>query len=372
MIGLYIHVPYCRVICPYCDFVRARRSGDAPKAFADALIREIETFEGDYEIASIFFGGGTPSMIALDDFARIVEALKTRFAYKKVEFTIEANPDDVVPATAGAWRDLGVNRISLGVQSFDDATLEHLGRCHDAETAFAACELVRMAFDNWGIDLIFGSNVPGAGEGATIARFERDLEQVLAFAPSHVSAYGLTIEEGTPFATRKGMSVADDLSLELYRMAIAALSLYEHYEISNFAISGRESVHNLIYWRNESYAGFGPGAVSYLSGTRSRNHPSISGYLRDPGRKIEQIAVSGEEERIETLIQHFRTKAGIHSAHYRQRFGTDIASDFGSQLAELCQRGLLSESSGRLSPTPLGFELNNEIGLALVSGESVS
>lgn len=369
--GIYIHVPYCRVICPYCDFVRARRSGDAPREFADALIREILTIEGDYRVESVFFGGGTPSMIALGDFQRIVDALDERFGLNRPEFTIEANPDDVLPATAGAWRDAGVNRISLGVQSFDDQTLQFLGRCHDADTAVRASEIVRTAFDNWGLDLIFGANIPGAGEGALLARYERDLEQVIEFAPPHVSAYGLTIEERTPFANAHAAAVDDDLSLDLYRMTCAALADYEHYEVSNFARPSYRSAHNQIYWRNESYLGLGPGAVSYVDGVRSRNNPSISGYLREPGGKIEAVTLSSAETKTETLIQHFRTRRGIALEYYRNRFGVAIETDFGTALDSLLERGLIERLENAYRPTLRGFELNDEIGLALVEAKPV-
>lgn len=368
--GIYIHVPYCRVICPYCDFVRARRSGAAPREFANALIHEINRIESDYSIGSIFFGGGTPSMLDPEDFYRIANVLQERFNHDRVEFTIEANPDDVVPALVGAWRDAGVNRISLGVQSFDDDTLAFLGRCHDAEAALRACELVRHAFDNWSIDLIFGARVPGVGEGAAIARFEHDLEQVLAFSPPHVSAYALTIENRTPFARHPGAAVDDDLSLELYRMAHTGLAQYEHYEVSNFALPGWRSAHNQIYWRNEAYLGLGPGAVSYLGGVRSRNHPSIAGYLRAPGRKIESTALSPDEIKVETLIQHFRTRDGIATEYYSSRFGSSIEADFGSALLELRERGLVAREAGRYVPTLHGYELNDEIGLALVGSGS--
>ena len=160
-------------------------------------------------------------MIAPEDFVRIVTALRETFDFERVEFTIEANPDDVVTSMAGVWRDTGVNRVSLGVQSFDEETLHFLGRCHDSRTAVEACQLIRKAFENWSIDLIFGANVPGVGEGATAARFEHDLEQVLAFAPPHVSLYALTVEPGTIFSVLPAPGVDDEMSLELSRMARA-------------------------------------------------------------------------------------------------------------------------------------------------------
>ncbi len=411
-IGIYVHVPYCRVACPYCDFVKRPIDGDAPDAFTGALIREIEFFDGPSTARSIFFGGGTPSLLTEQSFTRIFDALHRRFdlggrassraaaphsetrlartlalphpviarsgvcdeaissadrsplarspILSPVEISIEVNPDDVTPSRARFWRELGVNRLSLGVQAFDDDVLRFLGRCHDTATARRACEIVASEFDNWGIDLIFGAKPPD--------RWIASVTECLSFAPPHVSTYALTYEERTPFWNQRADAVDDDTALDQYRHAMDALGAagYAHYEVSNFAKPGFESAHNLIYWRNETYAGFGPGAVGYIGGVRMRNVPRIAAYLDRPGEKEESLRLTDRETKVETLIQHFRTRAGISRAAYRDRFGTDLDAEFGDEIQGLVARGLLADSGHVVAPTRTGYELNNEIGLALV------
>ena len=248
-IGVYIHVPYCRVACPYCDFVKKPVEGEAPGAFAEAVCEELRAYEGPEAAGSVFFGGGTPSLLEAEALRSILETVRERFTVDQAaEISLEVNPDDVTDDALSLWHDVGVNRLSLGVQSFDDEVLGYLGRCHDADCARRACEAVAGRFDNWGVDLIFGA-LPVAAWGAT-------LSECLSMAPPHVSTYGLTFEENTPFWKRRGEDVGSDASLELYRSAMDALSAYEHYEVSNFAKPGFESVHNRVYWRNEEYAGF--------------------------------------------------------------------------------------------------------------------
>ena len=357
-LGLYVHVPYCRVACPYCDFVKKPIDGDVPEEFGPAICQEIAAAGGGVPAQSIFFGGGTPSLLSPDALAAIMETLRGHFDLQSPEVSLEANPDDVTHESCAMWKRVGVNRINLGVQSFDDETLRYLGRCHDSATAREACEIVASEFDNWGLDLIFGARPSSS--------FERSLDICNDFAPPHVSTYGLTYEERTPFWQRRAEAIAEDDSLTLYRMATDRLSEYAHYEVSNFARAGCESRHNGIYWRNEEYLGFGPGAYSYRAGIRSRNHPAIAGYLDDPGRKSETLELNGREIRVETLIQHFRTRRGLARAYYEERFGNPLGTDFGEDLAGLERRGLLECDTERIWPTPEGYELNNEIGLALV------
>lgn len=360
-IGIYIHVPYCRVACPYCDFVKRPVDRDAPDAFTDALIREIVSFEGPAEARSIFFGGGTPSLLTETSFTRIFDALRARFRTDpNAEISIEVNPDDVTIERARFWRGLGVNRLSLGVQSFDDEVLRFLGRCHNTTVARRACEVIATEFENWGIDLIFGAKPPEAWD-ASVAECARS-------APPHVSTYALTYEERTPFWGRRHDAIDDDVALHQYRHAMDALGEagYGHYEVSNFARPGFESAHNLLYWHNRPYAGFGPGAVGYVNGVRVRNISRIANYLERPGEKEESLTLSPRETRVETLIQYFRTRIGITREEYRTRFGTGIDADFGTALSGLVHRGLIADTGDRLSPTRLGYELNNEIGLALV------
>lgn len=358
MFGIYIHIAFCRTICPYCDFVRERTPGHVPGAYVDALCREIEAFDGPDAAGSVFFGGGTPSLLKPESLRRILERLDRRFRLEDPEITLEANPDDVTRETAQSWRDAGVNRVSLGVQSFDDRVLRYLGRRHDAAGALRACETVANAFDNWNMDLIFGA--------PPVEAWDATLTRCVSLSPPHVAAYGLTYEPGTPFEQRRGEAVDDDASLRMYQQLESKLLNYNHYEISNFARPGLEARHNLVYWHNEEYAGFGTGAFSFVNGLRARNHADTGKYLEAPGEKEETLRLSNREMRVETLIQHFRLREGLEIAYYEERFGCSLFGEFGSVLDQLAKRGLLEEDNGTIRPTRQGFYLNNEIGLMLV------
>jgi oxygen-independent coproporphyrinogen-3 oxidase len=358
MLGIYIHIPYCRTVCPYCDFVRKGISGKVPESYMQALCSEITAFEGGDEAGSVFIGGGTPSLIDTDHLEALLETLRARFQLGDAEITLEANPDDVSAEGLRRWRGMGINRISLGVQSFDDRVLQWLGRRHDARKAIEACEAVSAAFSNWNLDLIFGAKPSDA--------WRATLDQCLALSPPHVAAYGLTYEAGTPFETRAPDALDEDEVLSLFRETEAALSAYEHYEISNFAKAGLESRHNLIYWHNEAYAGFGTAAYSFIKGVRARNLIDTQDYVKRPGEKVESLSLSPHEVRIETLIQHFRLQAGLNKASYTRRFRRSLDADFGEVLGTLIKRGLLVEDEFSIRPTEKGFYLNNEIGLALV------
>ena len=364
MLGVYIHIPYCRTLCPYCDFVRQSTPANTPTRFVDALCSEIDRYNGPQDADTVFFGGGTPSLLTPEHLRRILDSIRARFDLRDPEITLEANPDDVKEALADAWAQAGVTRVSLGVQSFDDRVLAYLGRRHDAHGARDACRVVADRFENWSIDLIFGAHPADA--------WEATLRECAAMSPPHVSAYGLTYEEGTPFGRRAHEALDEDASLACYRLAHDLLSAQglRRYEISNHARPGHECRHNLYYWRNLQYAGFGPGAYSFLNSVRSRNVPEIPSYLPAPGRKAEELRLTDCEIRVETLIQHFRLAEGLMKQAYGERFGTTIEEDFGPRIEALIARGLLEEDDARIHPTPHGFELNNEIGLALVGQDS--
>lgn len=361
MTGLYIHIPYCRTICPYCDFVKRPTKGTVPEPFVDALCKEMARYEGDADVETVFFGGGTPSLVAPASLERIFESMRRTFDLTPdAEITLEANPDDVTPERIREWRDVGVNRISMGVQSFDEDALRYLGRRHDADGARRACALVAAQFASWNLDLMFGAH-PVSAYPATLA-------ECRAIAPPHVSSYGLTYEAGTPFGKRANEAIDDETYLDLYTQTVDGLIPLARYEVSNFARPGFECRHNLRYWHNDTYAGFGPGAYSFLDGVRSRNHVNTDDYLADPGEKCEALDLSDREIRLETVIQYLRLAEGLPKAAYARRFARDIHDDFGPALDELSTRGLVMDDGTSIRPTDRGFELNNEIGLALVDG----
>ncbi len=357
-IGLYIHVPFCRTRCPYCDFVSNAVPDDVPESFLAALCREIERFDGPSDADSVFLGGGTPSLLTPATLERLLGSLHNRFRIADAEITIEANPDDVTSDLVDAWVQVGINRVSLGVQSFDDGVLAYLGRRHDSFAARDACACVAERVSNWSMDLMFGA---GSAESWRSA-----LDETRGFQPSHVSVYGLTYEPDTAFADRAMDAIDDETYLALYWEAHERLDAYGHYEVSNYAQPGLQCGHNLRYWKNLEYAGFGPAAYSFLDGVRSRNLVELERYLDSPGEKGESLRLSDGEIRTETVIQHLRLEAGLNKREYLGRFDRDVHDDFGAQLKALVERGLVEETPDSFRPTHTGFELNNEIGLALV------
>ena len=359
MLGIYLHIPYCKTLCPYCDFVKERSRTHVPDAFVDAVCQEIRAFEGSRQAESVFFGGGTPSMLTEKGLGAIQEALHNRFDLSGAEITLEGNPDDVTADLVAAWKALGINRVSLGVQSFEEKVLRYLGRRHNADSARRACEVVGETFDTWSLDLIFGA--------PPVEAWTSTLEEAVAIGPPHISAYNLTYEVGTPFEKRADQAIPDDIALQMFRQAESSLVGYDHYEISNYAKPGHQSRHNLIYWHNEDYAGFGTGAYSYVDGVRARNAVTTDDYLRNPGEKTEAEVIDDAATRLETLIQHFRLEAGMEKAYYAARFGNPVERDYGDTLATLVGRGLLAEDETHIRPTHEGYYLNNEIGLALIN-----
>jgi oxygen-independent coproporphyrinogen-3 oxidase len=359
MPGVYIHVPFCKTLCPYCDFVRQPFEPSAAARYVGAACAEMGRYDGPRDAATVYLGGGTPSLLQPRYVEDLLAAVHQTFALTPdAEVTIEANPDDVTPSLVDAWRALGINRVSLGAQSFDDATLAYLGRRHDAALARDACTLVAERFENWSLDLIYGAH-PAAAWPATLTECRR-------FDPPHVSAYGLTYEPGTPFGDRTHEALTDDAVLTLYQQTVASLEGMRRYEVSNFARPGFESRHNRVYWRNEAYAGIGPGAYGFDGSVRARNATSLEAYLARPGEKEEALPLSSEEIRVETLIQHFRLAAGLSESYYAERFSRSLMDDYGDALTTLRDRGLLERTPDGWRPTAAGFELNNEIGLALV------
>jgi len=359
MIGVYIHIPFCRTLCPYCDFVkRPLDAGQVPREFVQALCNEIASYDGPQNADSVFIGGGTPSLLEPGDLARILQSIQNRFGSNIPEITIEANPDDITSELVADWKEAGINRVSLGVQSFDDRVLEYLGRRHGADGARRACDAVAERFENWSLDLIFGARPLDA--------WTATLDECQRLAPPHFSAYGLTFESNTPFGSRANEAIDDETFLKLCDEIKNRLATYRRYEISNYATPGYESQHNLHYWHNDEYAGFGPGAYSYVNGTRARNDSNLDRYLTKPGEKREAFALSEEEQRVETIIQYLRLDTGLPRRDYEARFGAPPEAHFGETIAALIKRGLIIAEGDSLRPTNKGFDLNNEIGLALV------
>ncbi len=314
---LYLHIPFCHRICPYCGFYKHTPGKLANRDFVEAILTEAgRRAPDDFAPETVFFGGGTPTLLSPTLLERLLRGLQEQLDLGKVrEWTIEANPETFDLAKATLMRELGVDRISLGVQSFQPGILETLGREHDAGDAIAAFHTLREAgFANLSVDLMF--SVPGQD----LDLWERDLTTAVGLAPEHLSVYNLTYEEDTEFLNRhrRGELDADEnRDADLFHTAIDRLegAGYAHYEISNYARPGFESLHNQSYWHGADYLGLGPGAVSTIAGERSRTLPDTAAYVRavqaglDTRREIELL--SAADRRLETFAMRLRTREGV-------------------------------------------------------------
>jgi len=372
---LYIHVPFCRQKCPYCAF--ASRPGDEADAdsYAGLLLHEMLLAHRGAaalrSLDSVYFGGGTPSLLSPQMVARLLEQAAGLFGLDgRAEITLEANPGTVDRRKLAGFRGAGINRLSLGVQSFDDRMLAAMGRIHTAHQACEAFGDARWAgFDNIGIDLIH------ALPGQTPELWRLDLERALALAPEHLSVYGLTLEEGTPFAERYGdtnpLLPDDDLAADMFEMADNLLTAggYEHYEIANYARPGCRSRHNSGYWRRDGYLGLGMGAHSFLLdgeyGIRFGNTTEPDEYgaaiARGELPRRDITPLSREDALAEFMFLGLRMAEGVSLSDFRQAFGVDIWQIFGKALEELLAQELLQGDNNRLALTRRGMLLSNRV-----------
>lgn len=370
--AIYIHIPFCIAKCAYCDFTSYPGQGARHEEYVAALCQEIERAVPQAPISTIYIGGGTPTVLSAEQLSGVLGALFSRFEVEAdAEITLEANPGTVDLAKLRALRGAGFNRLSLGVQALDDAVLRKLGRIHTVEQARQAYQNARAAgFDNLSLDLIF------ALPEQTLDKWGRTLAQAVELAPEHASLYELSIEEGTKFAELYAagrLEIPDeDVRLDMYEAAIKTLTAagYEHYEVSNFARPGRRSRHNQVYWRNESYFGFGAGAVRYLDGVRCNMTISVARYIADiragldPTESCEQLterALMGE-----TVMLALRTTDGLDLRAFEARFGTTLAEAYGPIITSLQRDELVELTPTHLRPTHQGLLLANQIALQFI------
>ena len=391
-IGLYVHIPFCHTKCPYCDFNTYSGIESLIPGYVRALVREIRCWGallGAQQVNTIFFGGGTPSYVPQQAIADVLEAVHGAFRIvADAEVTMEANPGDLTDGQASTLRQAGVNRLSIGVQSLDDALLSFLGRRHSAQEAVAAYRKARRdGFDNVSLDFMYGI------AHQSLEQWRDTLEQALELSPEHLSLYCLTLEGGTPMErqTRLGeIPEADpDLAADMYLVAedMLAQAGYRHYEISNWAKPGMESRHNLTYWLNRPYLGVGPGAHSYLGQWRFWNIASPREYIVRLGKAAQRqapaVALSSEAigeipsvgsveaidrrlEMAETMMLGMRLDDGVSLEDFYDRFGESVTSVYGKQVDELTALGLIELCDGALRLTSKGRPLGNEVFLRFV------
>jgi oxygen-independent coproporphyrinogen-3 oxidase len=377
--SLYVHVPFCRKKCAYCDFNSYVRQEHIIPAYVDALLGEATLWtESEYagRIETLYFGGGTPSLLPIAAVERLIDGLRKRFDFAPdTEVTAEVNPESVDAAYLADLRRLSVNRLSLGVQSLDDAELRFLGRIHDAAQAQMAYRAAReAAFDSVSIDLIFG--LPGQ----TLSQWRHMLDNAIALGPDHLSLYALTVEGGTPLGRRiaRGQCAEPDpdVQADIYAWSGERLAEtgYEQYEISNWARPGYRCRHNLTYWRSEPYLGLGAGAHSYVGGCRLANERRPGRYIEsirafDSGqpfhpaklRHVESVELSdAEREMSDAVILGLRLTEGVSLAAMRDRFGVDPGERYAHEIRDLEELGLLESADGRIRLTARGRLLGNE------------
>jgi len=368
--GLYIHIPFCLSKCAYCDFYSVTELEKIP-SFIGSLMREMELYRGVFDrFDTVYLGGGTPSLLSAGQTGEILDALYRTFSLADdTEVTIEVNPGDLTLDAASSLRATRINRINIGVQSFDDGTLAFLGRRHGAAEAVSAIENARAAgFKNVGFDLIYG--LPGQDLGSWLDT----LHTALGFTPEHLSCYQLTLEPWTPLGLRhqKGEIVlpGDDLLYELFMETSRTLEEagYVHYEVSNFAREDRSmSRHNRKYWDHTPYLGLGPAAHS-LSGTRRWwNHRHLDRYIEETGRNVPPIGgseiLTGEQLRLEALYLGLRTKKGINLGEFARRYGCDLLREKADQLRAMEREGLVTITDNHLRPTLAGLAVSDSLPL---------
>lgn len=369
-IGLYIHIPFCKAKCYYCDFNSFSCKDSYISEYFEALKREIMIYSSDlrdYEVKTIFIGGGTPSSVDSSYLYEVMNLLKHNLNIRyDAEISMESNPGTLSYEKLVQYNEMGINRLSIGLQAWQNNLLKELGRIHTNEEFVQNFRLARKAgFKNINVDLIFG--LPGQ----TIIDWYETLRNTIDLKPEHVSCYSLKIEDGTVFGKRLEtgeIAPADDeLDREMYYMACELLdgAGLKHYEISNFAKPGCECKHNLVYWKAEGYVGLGAGAHSYFHGKRYNNIYAIEDYTKfisEQGVPSENIQLIEKDEAVsEFIILGLRLIEGISIKEFKLRFGQDILGIYGVQIKRLLDKQLIKADGDRIKLTSPGLDLANEV-----------
>ncbi|MCM1136480.1 MAG: radical SAM family heme chaperone HemW [Clostridium sp.] len=376
-LSLYLHIPFCRRKCLYCDFLSAPAGEKEMERYVELLCEEIRREGGNYSnyhIKTIYLGGGTPSLLFGVWIERILAYIRQYFQVdENCEISMEANPGTVTPEKLAAWRRAGINRLSLGLQSAKDNELRALGRIHDSKTFFQTYKMViESGFNNVNVDLMSG--IPEQ----SLASCRKTLEKVTGLAPrpTHISAYSLIVEEGTPFYENTPPLPDEDAEREMYQMVREFLEAcgYRRYEISNYALPGYECRHNLVYWRRGNYLGFGVGAASLIENVRFRNPREIGKYRemvrglsdKEQGQLREEYQVlTAEEQMEEFMFLGLRTVKGVSCGEFQQLFGKSIAQVYPGIVEDFCRKGLLTRrrepgtGEERISLTAYGMDVSN-------------
>ncbi len=360
MNGIYIHIPFCKRKCKYCDFVSYAGREDCIGAYLDALEREMKCHAGK-KADTIFVGGGTPSILDVDSLTRLTRSVFDTFDIaENYEFTVEINPGTLDARKTDALLSGGVNRASVGVQSFNDAELRAVGRIHTAEEAYSAVgDLYKAGFENISVDLMT------ALPNQTMESLKKTLETAVSLPVTHISAYSLIIEDGTPLAAEYGAGTlvlpSDDEDREMYAYTIDYLAKngFSQYEISNFAKDGFECAHNIKYWTFEPYIGIGAAAHSFDGVSRAYNTSDLAEYIRGGGREVTPL--TRRDKMSEFIITGLRMNRGISSDRFFELFGTTLEDEYGDILDRFTRSGLMRRCGGSYSLTRRGVDVSNSV-----------
>lgn len=373
---IYVHIPFCAKKCAYCDFLSFPAGRGVQERYVDCLIEEIRQFElaGDYQVSSVFLGGGTPSILPGEDIAGILDVIKERFPHwesLEPEITVECNPGTLTKEKLACYKRAGVNRLSIGLQSAQDAELAALGRIHSYERFLESFFLAREAgFTNINVDLM--SALPGQSPES----WRDTLRRVCRLSPEHISAYSLIIEEGTPFyevyhedARRRENGdepeclPSEEIERQMYEETKQILEKYGYgrYEISNYAKEGCACRHNIGYWNRTDYIGFGLGASSLQNPLRYRNTSVLGDYLEGDFSKKELLVLTKDNQIEETMFLGLRMTEGVSLQEFEERFSCPAKVVYGKQIRDLEEKGLLMEKNGRVMLTEKGVDVSNRV-----------
>lgn len=368
--AVYFHIPFCEQICHYCDFNKVFLKNQPVNDYLDAMAMEmrntVQRF-GNRKMKTMYVGGGTPTSLNLKQLDKFLKSIHETFTLvEEYEFTVEVNPSNVDLDKLKLLKKHGVNRLSIGVQSFDDGLLQKIGRDHNKDEIYMIIENARNAgFDNISIDLMFGLPTQ------TLEKLEQSIDKARSLQVEHVSAYGLQVEPKTIFYNqmRKGklMLPSEETEVSMFELLIQKMIThgFYHYEISNFALPGKESQHNLTYWNNEDYYGIGAGAHSYVNGVRRKNAGPLKHYMNSITETnfpyVEEINVSDKEKMEEELFLGLRKRAGVSKRVFYEKYKRTLDEVYGETITNLVEKGLLEDNGDWIRLTDKGVFLGNEV-----------